>query len=170
MGGLISLITVFKAVAINGPSMEPSFKSGDTYLAYKFPYLIFSPGRGDVVVFRYSQKPILKGISRIIGLPGEKLMIKEGKIFINGSPLKEAYLSGAIKTITANKRVVQQTSEMEVSFEETQGQKILEEGQEILIPMDSFFMMGDNRENSIDSRSLGFVEKKDIEAKVAVKY
>jgi len=55
--GLVSLITVFKAVAINGPAMEPGYKNGDRYLANKFAYLISSPQPGDVVVFRYSQSP-----------------------------------------------------------------------------------------------------------------
>lgn len=167
---LASLIIVFKAVAISGPAMEPSFKSGDRYLANKFAYLFSPLQRGDVVVFRYSQNPNFKGISRIVGLPNEKLMIKDGKVFINGSPLEEIYLSNTTKTVTANKRKIQQTSETEASLGEAQGEKILDEGQEILIPANNYFMMGDNRENSIDSRSLGFVEKKDIEAKIAIKY
>ena len=170
VGGLISLVTIFKAVAINGAAMEPGFKNGDRYLANKLAYLIFSPQRGDVVVFRYSQKPEFKGISRIVGLPNEKLMIKDGKVYINGSILEEAYLSNAVKTMTANPREIQQTGETEATLEEVQGQKNLDEGQEIVIPANSYFMMGDNRENSIDSRSLGFVEKKDIEAKIAIKY
>ena len=170
VGGLISLITVFKAVAINGPAMEPNYRNGDRYLANKFAFLISLPRRGDVVVFRYSQNPEFKGISRIVGLPNEKLMIKDEKVFINGTALQEDYLSSGAKTLTANAREIQQTSETEASLEEIQGKKILEEGQEIIIPASSYFMMGDNRESSIDSRSLGFVEKKDIEAKIVIKY
>ncbi|MFZ2153399.1 MAG: signal peptidase I [Microgenomates group bacterium] len=169
-GGLISLITVFKPVALTGPAMEPGFKNGDRYLANKFAYLFSSPQRGDVVVFRYSQHPTFKGMSRVIGLPNEKLMIKDGKVFINSSQLEEIYLTNSAKTVTANRREIKETSETEASLEEVQGMKILEEGQEILIPDDSYFMMGDNRENSVDSRSLGFVVKKDIEVKIAMKY
>lgn len=169
-GSLVILIGVFKAVSISGPAMEPNYKRGDTFLANKFAYLISKPQRGDVVVFRYSQKPEFKGISRIIGLPNEKLMIKDGSIYINGQVLSEPYVKPGGKTVTALKMEFQQVSETEASLEETGNQKIMDEGQEIKIPENSYFMMGDDRENSIDSRSLGFVEQKDIEGKIFIKY
>lgn len=167
---LISLFICFKAVVVRGSAMEPSFRDGDRYLANKITYLISLPQRGDVATFRYSQNPDFKGFSRIIGLPEEKLMIKDGKVYINGSILEEIYLSNTTNTTTKDLGQIKQLNDTQAKFEKVQGQKIFEDGQEIVIPANNYFMMGDDREKSIDSRSLGFVDKKDIEAKIGIKY
>lgn len=169
-GLLAVLIGIFSPVSINGSAMEPGYKNGDRYFTNKVAYVFSSPQRGDIVVFRYSQNPKFEGVGRIIGLSNEKFMIKNGSVYINGSLLEENYLANATKTVTMNRVEIQQINETEAENKEIQGEKVLEEGQEVLIPADSFFVMGDNRGNSYDSRSLGFVQKKDIKSKIAIKY
>ncbi|MCX6012646.1 MAG: signal peptidase I [Chloroflexi bacterium] len=122
---------------IDGPSMEPNFYTGQWVIVSKLAYKSGSPHRGDVIVCKNpaSNPPIL--IKRVIGLPGEKVEITGGKIYIDGKSLNEGeYIS--IPTINGGKWTV---------------------------PADSYFVLGDNRGNSSDSRILGFIPKSDIVGK-----
>jgi signal peptidase I len=131
---------------VQGASMEPTFQSHDYLIINEFEYRfhIKEPARGDVVVFRspYNQKEYF--IKRIIGLPGEKVEIKEGQIYINnqeqsqGFILKEDYLAG-VRTFAEDK----QYKEIQLSDEE-------------------YFVLGDNRNYSLDSRTFGAVPDKSI--------
>ncbi|MBI4004886.1 signal peptidase I [Candidatus Roizmanbacteria bacterium] len=161
---------VFKPVKINGSAMEPTYKDGANYLVNKFVYLGSFPQRGDVVTFRYTQSQNYSGIARIIGLPGDRLMIQDGKVFINGTILQERYLATSVMTSTAPRSEIRDVDEETGKIEDVDAPRILDEGQEIVIPENSYFMMGDSRENSIDSRSLGFVDRNDIVGKVAFPY
>ncbi len=169
-GLLVTLFVTFKPVSINGPGMEPTYKSGERFLVNKLAYTFSSPQRGDVVTFGYTQNPHYSGIARIIALSGDKIKIQNGKVYLNGAVLAESYLQPGTVTTTANKSAIIDISETTGKIEDTGGPKILDEGQEITIPDNSYFMMGDNRNNSIDSRSLGFIGKQDIVGKIAFRY
>jgi signal peptidase I (EC:3.4.21.89). Serine peptidase. MEROPS family S26A len=111
----------------------------------KLPIKIREPKRGDVIIFRYPANPKIDFVKRCIGMPGEKLEIRNKIVYINDKELKEPY--------------VIHTSGVNVGPPR-------DEFGPIIIPKDCYFMMGDNRDNSNDSRFWGVVEKKYIKAKV----
>ncbi len=141
--------------SVLGSSMEPNFHDGEYILTDKISYRVTEPKRGDVVVFKYPKDESLDYIKRIIGLPGERIMIENNHITIfndenpAGFTLDEDYLPDTIKT---------------------EGGSILPEGQETVIPYDNYFVMGDNRGRSSDSRSWGTVPEKDLIGKVIIRY
>jgi len=123
---------------VEGRSMEPSYHSGQLILIEKVSYLFHTPQRGDVVVFRYPNSPATDYIKRVVGLPGEKITITNGSVFIDGAQLGENYLPANTETFLAGSRS---------SYEVTLGS-------------DEYFMLGDNRTQSSDSRDWGPLEKK----------
>lgn len=131
---------------VNGQSMIPNFYDKEFVLTDKLTYRFREPQRGEVVIFKAPpSEPCAidecEYIKRVIGLPGEIIEIREGKVFINGKRLEENYLSP--KTIT-----------QEGGF--------LREGKRYRIPEGSFALFGDNREHSRDSREFGFVGRERI--------
>lgn len=126
---------------VNGASMEPNFSSNDYLLIDEISYRFQQPARGDVIVFHYPGDEKSYFIKRVIGLPGEKISISNGEIMIfksqnsDGFVLKENYLPVGLKT-GGNEEVV------------------LKDGQ--------YFVMGDNRNYSFDSRSWGSLNKSEI--------
>lgn len=166
----LSLFIIFKPVSIAGSAMAPSYKNGERYLANKLAYVISEPKRGDVVVYCFPQNQNYLFTGRIIGLPGESLRIQGGKIFINNKSLVEDYLVPGTITETIKRREFKEIGEFQGKLEEVEGPKIVEEGQEIVLPAKSYFIMGDNRNESIDSRSLGFVKTEGILGKLSFKY
>ena len=106
-------------------SMENTIMTGDRVFGFRLAYLFSDPQRGDIVIFKYPDDESENFIKRIIGLPGETLEIKEGVVYIDGEPLDEPYLK-------------------ETPMPENLGPYEIPEGY--------YFMMGDNRNNSKDSR------------------
>lgn len=129
---------------VQGASMEPTFSTHDYLIINEIEYRFEAPTRGDVVVFKspYSQKEYF--IKRIIGLPGEKLEIKDGQIYIynqehpQGFVLPEDYLPG-IQTYTEGK----QYSQLQIKNNE-------------------YFVLGDNRNASLDSRNFGAIPRQNV--------
>lgn len=98
--------------------------------------------KGDVVVFRYPKDEEKDFIKRIIGVAGDAILVKDGDVYVNGQKLDQhAYLKSDVKTY---------------------GGSFLGEAQTITIPKDQYFVMGDNRPYSSDSREWGFVKKEEI--------
>ncbi|KKR30120.1 MAG: Signal peptidase I [Candidatus Gottesmanbacteria bacterium GW2011_GWC2_39_8] len=167
---LVIEVVTFKPVIVKGPGMEPAYTNGTNYLVNKLAYLFSKPERGDVISYHYTQNPQYLGVGRIIGLPGDKLKIQGGKVFVNGTLLEESYVPVNATTQVASKSEIRDTSEGAGEIVDMSGPKIIDEGQELVIPENNFFMMGDNREQSIDSRSLGMLKSKDIIGKLTFKY
>lgn len=166
----ISFFFIFKPVNIAGPAMAPNYKNGERYLTNKLAYVISKPKRGDVVVYWYPQSQNYLFIGRIIGLPGESFKIQGGKTSINNKPLIEEYLAPGTTTEAMKRREFKEVGEFQGKLEEVEGLKVIEEGQEIILPEESYFIMGDNRDEGIDSRSLGFVKLEGIIGKLSLKY
>lgn len=126
---------------VYGSSMEPNYVHGEYILINEIVYQFKNPLRGDVVVFKYPLNPSESYIKRIIALPGETIEIKDGGVFIfnkeapEGVLLKESYLSESIRT--------------EGEIKRTLGE-------------DEYFVLGDNRLNSSDSRFWGVLPRKNI--------
>jgi signal peptidase I len=143
---LISFVTVFiirqfivQPFLVSGASMEPNFQSGNYLLIDELTYRFREPERGEVIVFEYPQDPSTYFIKRIIGLPGDRVLVKDNKVFVyrDGKPveLKEDYLPVEIRT---------------------SGKVDLKLGS------DEYFVMGDNRYYSFDSRNWGAVQREEI--------
>ena len=126
---------------VNGASMEPNFYNNDYLIVDEISYRFKEPQRGEVVVFKYPGDEKYFYIKRIIGLPGEEVETKDGKVFIfnkenpNGFVLNEPYLSDNLTT-SGNKRVK--------------------------VDDNKYFVMGDNRNFSFDSRNWGLLDREEI--------
>jgi len=145
---LVAVITVviirnflIQPFLVSGASMEPNFSSGDYLLIDEISYRFREPQRGEVVVFHYPGDESTYYIKRIIGLPGEQLAINDGKIIIfnkeypKGFSVEEKYLPLGLQT-SGKKEIVLKDSE--------------------------YFVLGDNRNYSFDSRSWGNLQKAEI--------
>ena len=141
-------LLIMRPHKISGVSMSPNYPDSEYLLTEKVSYYKSPPKRGDVVVFT---PPVSSDdyIKRIIGLPGENISIKESKVYINKELLKEDYLVGDVYT---------------------QGGSFLAEGQSYKIREGEFFVMGDNRSHSYDSRSFGPIKWKVITGRAWVIY
>lgn len=165
---LFALIVTFKPITINGHAMEPKYKNGEYYLALRHPF--FKPQRGDVVSYKYELFPEFIYMGRIVGIPTDKLVIKNGIIELNGQVLDEDYLVPGTVTTSMDKAVYKRINESTLENVTVKGVKLFSEGQELDIPNDSYFILGDNRTQSVDSRGIGFIRNVDIQEKLMFKY
>lgn len=140
---------VVQAFKIPTGSMKPTFMEGDRILVSKFIYKFKEPERGDVIVFKYPENPKLAFIKRLIGKSGDKVKIKNGRIMIDGKESTD-------QQINAN-------------FYYNRG-KYGGVEQEISIPDNALFALGDNSANSRDSRYWGFVPDKNLIGKAILIY
>jgi len=142
------IITTFiRPTLVKGYSMYPTLDEYDYLIINKIPYMLHEPERGDIVVFKSHLKTI-EGkdkdlIKRVIGIPGDTVQITNGKVFVNGQLLNEPYINGNF----------------------TSGELLVE------VPEEMLFVMGDNRENSLDSRDakVGPVSIDTVRGKVLVR-
>lgn len=132
---------------VKGASMEPNFHDHEYLIIDELSYRFNNPERGQVIVFRYPRNPQEYFIKRVIGLPGEQVQIKEGQVIIfneahpEGFVINEQYLSGDLITFDAS------------DIKATVGP-------------DEYFVLGDNRSASKDSRNFGPVSRSFITGKV----
>ncbi len=111
-------------------SMEPTIMPGSRMLGFRVAYLFGEPKRGDIIIFKYPDDPSQYFVKRIIGLPGETVEIIDGVTYINGKELEEDYINPDYHLMNLDN----------------------EDYGPYTVPEDSYFMMGDNRGNSKDSR------------------
>jgi signal peptidase I len=114
--------------------------------------------RGDVLVFKYPEQPDRDFIKRVIGLPGETLEVREKKVYVNGTPLDEPYAH--FLTPASESSALHEVTSFDVR----------ERYGPVTIPPDHYFMMGDNRDNSQDSRYWGFLPRGNIKGKALLIY
>lgn len=130
---------VIQPFIVEGSSMEPSFHDRQYIIIDKVSYKFRQPHRGEVIVLHPPSAPEQNYIKRIIGLPGETVSVKNGEVTINGAPLTETY--------TQNETIP--TTEVVKTTLET----------------DQYFVLGDNRAHSSDSREFGALQKENIEGR-----
>ena len=134
---------VFQSVQVDGQSMVPTLKNSDSYWLNRFAYIKGEPRRSDIVALKDPQDGTLV-VKRIIALPGQSVYLDHGKVFVDSQPLEESYLPD--KTLT-------------FAYEKN-------ESEFFVMGKDDFFVMGDNRNNSTDSRIFGPVPRQNILGKV----
>ena len=140
---------LFQPHKVDGRSMYPNLHDREYLLTDKISYRRGTPQRGDVIVFHAPPPFNSDFIKRVIGKPGEAIMVKEGRVYLNGEQLNEVYLPGNYST-------------SEKSF--------LREGVPYKIPEGYYMVFGDNRDFSSDSREWGPIAEKSIVGKAWLRY
>lgn len=138
---------VIQPFVVDGDSMMSTFVNNEYLIAEKISYDFVQPNRGDVIIFRYPKNPSIIYIKRVIGLPGETITIKDGKVFVNQTELNESYLSPSVKTNL---------------FDATSADQELK----TVLKENEFFALGDNRDHSSDSREWGVLPRANIIGRV----
>lgn len=136
MAAILIVIRFFVAEPhkVSGSSMFPNFHDKDYIITNKLGLRLGEPQRGEVVILTNPRNKDQVFIKRVIGLPGETVRLEEGHVFVNGNPLSEPYLPTGVVT---------------------GGESFLNDGSEITVPQGSYFVLGDNRGASSDSREFG---------------
>ncbi|MEW6723737.1 MAG: signal peptidase I [Bacillota bacterium] len=127
---------------VDGPSMENTLHSGERLFVNRMVYRFRPPERGEIIVFSYPLDPSRDFIKRIVGLPGDRVEMRQGVVYINGEPLEEPYLSRRPPS----------------NFPP------------VVVPENSVFVLGDNRGNSEDSRYFGAVPYELIKGPIFLRY
>lgn len=171
---IVLLIRAFVAQAYNIPSgsMKPTLLVGDFILVNKLVYRFSEPKRGDIVVFKYPIDPNIDFIKRIVALPGEEVEVRNNQVFINGKPLPLIEVgrgeeNGVRKVIY--EEVLPEGIKHKVQFYEDFPFSKRDFGP-VVVPPNHYFVMGDNRDNSEDSRYWGFLPRENIVGKAFVIY
>jgi signal peptidase I len=138
------IIFLYQPVKVEGTSMMPSLEDQERIFVNKFVYRLEPIERGDIVVFRYPRDPSKSYIKRVIGMVGDRIRIDGGQVYVNGEPLDEPYVP------------VEYTDSR--SYPET------------VVPPDSYFVLGDHRSMSQDSREFGSVNQSYIYGKAVFGY
>ena len=154
---LISLIIIIpiryfliQPFYVKGASMEPNFFDHEYLIIDEISYRFNEPTRGDIIVFRYPKNPQEYFIKRVVGLPGEKVQIRDGRVYIfnqdgeSGYLLNEDYLTSETKTYSLSEDV-------------------------IALGEDQYYVLGDNRTSSKDSRSFGAVDRSFLVGRVMLR-
>lgn len=146
---ILIMVFVGQSLEITGDSMYPTLKNKERIVVEKVTYKSRVPERGEVVVFRSLQNDTIFLIKRVIALPGDTLGLADGKIVVNGNSIDESYLSTGVEVSDLGELTMYSNSP---------------------IPEGSLAVMGDNREESFDSRMFGLVPFDNLVGKAFVVY
>lgn len=138
------IVFVYQPVKVEGTSMMPSLDDQERIFINKYVYRWEPIARGDVVVFRYPRDPSKSYIKRVIGVAGDRVEIDNGRVYVNGRRLSEPYVPGEFRDDRSYSEVV--------------------------VPQNSYFLLGDHRNRSSDSREFGPVPQRYIYGKAVFVY
>lgn len=137
----LAINAVSARIRVDGFSMEPTLRNGEFVIVNKLAYRFGEPQIGDVIVFHYPRDPEQEYIKRVIGLAGDQVRISNGQVFVDGQPIEEPYISAPPR------------------YES-----------DWVVPEDSLFVLGDNRNNSSDSHNWGPVPMQNVIGKAFFVY
>lgn len=143
---LVVVVYIVSITQVVGSSMYPTLKDGEILILNKLKYKVTDVKRGDIISLKYADTKYL--IKRVIGMPGDEVYIKDNQLYINNKVYKEPYIKEMLKY-----------DNFDLS---TFGYDKIPDGY--------YFVLGDNRENSLDSREIGLIPKKDIIGKVSIRF
>jgi len=138
------ILFLYQPVKVEGTSMLPGLQDQERIFINKFVYRFESVARGDVVVFRYPRDPAKSYIKRVVGMPGDHILIDRGRVYVNGRRLTESYVP---RDFVDGR-----------SYPET------------VVPENSYYVLGDHRSMSNDSREFGPVDQSFIYGKAVFVY
>jgi len=138
------IVFLYQPVKVEGTSMLPGLSDQERIFVNKFVYRLEAISRGDVVVFRYPRDASKSYIKRVVGLPGDRVVIDYGRVYVNGELLQEPYVPER--------------------YRDTRSYR------EVLVPPHSYFVLGDHRSLSNDSREFGPVDERFITGKAVFAY
>lgn len=134
---------------VSGSSMFPTLHTGDYIITNKIDYRFNEPEKSQIIVFKNPREESQDFIKRIMAVPGDTIKVQDGHIYLNGKVLDEPYLDPSVVTLPGS---------------------FLREGEEILVPVGRYIVIGDNRMASSDSREWGFITKEEIIGKAFLRY
>ena len=137
----LAINAVSARIRVDGFSMEPTLHSGEFVIVNKLAYKLGDPAISDVIVFHYPRDPEQEYIKRVIGLPGDHVMITDGQVYVNDQPIEEPYIS------------------MPPAYQS-----------DWTVPENQLFVLGDNRNNSSDSHTWGPVPMENVIGKAFFVY
>lgn len=167
---------LFEPFKIPSGSMIPTLQIGDYILVNKYAYgfrlpvigteiiPMDKPQRGDIMVFRYPDKPTVNFIKRVVGLPGDEVRYENKRIFVNGELIEQQYIAQLPPNRPAYRIYNESLGEIDHKIHVDLGRPALPP-QKWTVPDGHYFMMGDNRDHSSDSRAWGFVPDSNIVGK-----
>jgi signal peptidase I len=146
---VVLIVFIYQPVKVEGTSMEPGLTDNERIFINKFTYKLNlgDVRRSDTVVFWYPRDTTKSYIKRVIGLPGDRIRILRGQVYVNGTALNEEYVAQRYRD-----------------------NGTWEEGREITVPSSEYFVLGDHRNSSSDSRAWGFVPRLNIYGKAVFVY
>lgn len=134
---------VIQPFIVDGQSMEPNFQNNDYLITDKVSYRLHSPSRGEVVIFHPPDNPSVNYLKRIVGVPGDTIAVKNGDVYVNGKKIIEPYINNNEKTHSPS------SGDVEITLKEKE-----------------FFVLGDNRNHSRDSREIGPIPISNIVSRI----
>lgn len=146
---VVLIVFIYQPVKVEGTSMEPGLSDNERIFINKFTYRLNlgEIRRGDTVVFWYPRDTSKSYIKRVIGLPGDRIRIADGQVYVNGAPLNEEYVAERFRDVST-----------------------WSGGEEITVPPNDYFVLGDHRNSSSDSRAWGYVPRENIYGKAVFVY
>jgi signal peptidase I len=146
---VVLIVFIYQPVKVEGTSMTPTLQNDERIFINKFTYRfgLASIARGDTVVFWYPQDPTKSYIKRVIGVPGDRVRVDGGQVYVNGQLLEEEY--------------VPPINRDSVSWKD---------GEEQILPKEKYFVLGDHRNSSSDSRTWGYVPRDNIYGRAVFVY
>ena len=144
LGAVLAVPIVFRVARVEGQAMAPTLRDQDRLLVYRFAYHAKRPQRGDIVMMHYPVDPSKLFVKRVIAQAGDRLHIRQGRVYLNDQPYDDSYVRPEFRGAG------------------DWGPSVVPDG--------TYFVMGDRRNNSSDSRHWGFVPAKYIVGKVTLRW